>query len=350
MPLIFFYFIGTITSGFSRPATPPSIAFQAAPDAGFMADLLAARLAERGYRVVKPASDQEAARYTRRLSVPSGFTANVLAGKPMKVTLTRSGGGLDASYDQFRAGRAVYSLLADLVVANVEKGEATAEVMAGIPKRPRMLTVEVTSAGRREHPPVGFEQSVPGTMVQFILLTMLTTGAVWLVLERKQGILRRLASSPMSRASIVWGKCLARFVLGAVQIAFAVTAGALLFKVDWGPNLWIILIVLAGYAALGVAGSVLLGAMARTEGQAIGIGVLSTNILAALGGCWWPIEVTPRWAQTLSRALPTGWAMDALHKLVSFGDSASSVLPHLAAFAVAALVAGFIAARKFRFD
>jgi ABC-type multidrug transport system permease subunit len=187
-------------------------------------------------------------------------------------------------------------------------------------------------------------------MVQFMLLTLLTTGAVWLVIERKQGILRRLASSPVSRGSIVWGKCLARFALSAVQIAFALITGSVLFKVEWGPNLWTILIVLAGYAALGVAASVLLGAVARTEGQAIGIGVLSTNVLAALGGCWWPIEVTPRWAQAFSLALPTGWAMDALHKLVSFGDSASSVVPHLAAFAVAALAAGFIAARKFRFD
>ena len=38
----------------------------------------------------------------------------------------------------------------------------------------------------------------------------------------------------------------------------------------------------------------------RTEGQAVGIGVLATNVLAALGGCWWPIEITPAWMQTLA--------------------------------------------------
>jgi ABC-type Na+ efflux pump permease subunit len=347
MPVIFFYFIGTITGGFSRPAARPAMAFWAAPDAGYMADVMATRLEERGYRVVKVGTAQEASQYTRRLSVPAGFTRNVLAGQPMKVTLTRTGGGLDASYDQFRAGRAVYSLLADLIVVSEDP---TPEAFAEIHGRPRLITVEVTSAGRRTYPPGGFEQAVPGTMVMFVLLTMLTTSAVWLVVERKQGILRRLASSPMSRTSIVCGKCLARLVLSAVQIAFAMITGSVLFHIRWGANLWIILVVLAAYAALAVAGSVLLGALARTEGQVIGIGVLLTNLLGALGGCWWPIEVTPRWAQKLALLLPTGWAMDALHKLVSFGDAPSAVLPHITVLAAAALALGVIAARRFRVD
>jgi ABC-type multidrug transport system permease subunit len=73
-------------------------------------------------------------------------------------------------------------------------------------------------------------------------------------------------------------------------------------------------------------------------------------MLGALGGCWWPIEVTPRWAQQLSLALPTGWAMDAIHKLVSFGAPPASVIPHMAAMLISAVVAGAIVAKKFRFQ
>ncbi len=50
-------------------------------------------------------------------------------------------------------------------------------------------------------------------------------------------------------------------------------------------------------------------------GKVSGLGVLMANGLAALGGCWWPIEVTPQWMQTI---MPTGWTMDAMHKLISF--------------------------------
>jgi ABC-type multidrug transport system permease subunit len=72
--------------------------------------------------------------------------------------------------------------------------------------------------------------------------------------------------------------------------------------------------------------------------------------MGALGGCWWPIEITPRWVQSIALLFPTGWTMDALHKLVSFGDPASAALPHLVVLTVAALMAGYFSARRFRFQ
>lgn len=137
-----------------------------------------------------------------------------------------------------------------------------------------------------------------------------------------------------------------------IQIGFAMLAGWLLpiFNMDWGPNVPMVLLVLVVYAGLVALLGILLGSLARTEGQAIGIGVLSANVLAALGGCWWPIEITPEWMQRLAMLLPTGWAMDALHKLVNFGEPASSVLPHLLTVVVASLVTGWAAVRVFRFQ
>jgi ABC-type multidrug transport system permease subunit len=73
-------------------------------------------------------------------------------------------------------------------------------------------------------------------------------------------------------------------------------------------------------------------------------------VISALGGCWWPIEVTPLWMQKLSLFLPTGIAMDALHKLVNFGAGPETVIPHIAVMAAAAAAAGWLAARVFRFQ
>ena len=74
--------------------------------------------------------------------------------------------------------------------------------------------------------------------------------------------------------------------------------------------------------------------------------MFATQVLAALGGCWWPIEITPAWMQKLALALPTGWAMDAMHKLVNFGDGAAAALPHVAVMLTSALVIGWIGARR----
>jgi hypothetical protein len=42
--------------------------------------------------------------------------------------------------------------------------------------------------------------------------------------------------------------------------------------------------------------------------------------------------------------------MDAIHKLVSFGAAPSTVIPHITAMLVTAIVAGVVVARKFRFQ
>jgi ABC-type multidrug transport system permease subunit len=111
-----------------------------------------------------------------------------------------------------------------------------------------------------------------------------------------------------------------------------------------------IVLVLLSWAAFNASLALLLGSLARTEGQMVGLGVLSSMGLAALGGCWWPIEIAPRWMQSLAMLLPTGWAMDALHRLVSFGDPASSALPHVAALLMGSFGIGAAAARVFRYE
>ncbi len=72
--------------------------------------------------------------------------------------------------------------------------------------------------------------------------------------------------------------------------------------------------------------------------------------MAALGGCWWPIEITGPFMQKLALFLPTGWMMDAMHKLMVFEDPWSSALPHFIGMSLAAWVLGFLAARSFRFE
>jgi ABC-2 type transport system permease protein len=349
MPIVFFYFIGTITGNSSGPSKD-ELAVSAPPDAGFLADQLLARLDQRGYHVIRVQEPKDFLRFRRRLSIPGGFSDSVLAGRPMTIRFDRTGEDMSADYDRVRLYRAVYTMLADLIVVSGENAQISKDEFEKLAAEPRMLSLNVQPAGKRLDPPSGFEQSVPGTMVMFTLLVLFTTGGVSLTMERHQGILRRLASSPLSRGAVVLGKWGARMSLGVVQIAFAMIAGSVLFHVRWGPNLPMVVLVMLVYGSLAAALGMLLGNFGRTEAQVIGLGVIASNIFAGLGGCWWPIEITPLWAQKFALAFPTGWTMDALHKLMNFGASPASVLPNLAVTAVAALVAGYVLSRSFRYQ
>jgi hypothetical protein len=352
MPPVFFFFIGTITGGFADSDEKPVLDLVAPEPAGFLADALADRLDDEGFdvrRAAAPLADSLAA--SRRLVLAAGFTDSLTAGRQVPARLEREG-ELDPSarWDQIRVARAVYGLLADAALVESAGDTVDGGALARERERPRLFTLDVRPAGHAEEPPIGFQQAVPGTMVMFTLLVLLTSGAVLLVIERRDGLLRRVASTPLPRAGVVAGKWASRMGLGIVQIGFAMAIGTLLFHVDWGPDLWMVVLVLLGWASLCAGLAIVSGNLARTEGQAIGLGVFAANLLAALGGCWWPIEVTPPWAQSLALALPTGWTMAALHRLMSFQIGAPAAAPHLAALVLAALVVGWIAIRTFRYS
>ncbi|MEZ5064768.1 MAG: ABC transporter permease [bacterium] len=349
MPVLFFWFIGTVTGGFGGrdPNAPTPIALVAPDDAGFLADEVARRLTEDSYRVQRAAVRDSVSGYSRKLTLPAAFTDSVLAGHQREVWFEHSREGIDADYENVRVARAVYRVLADLVAAGDTVSPAA---IAALDAEPRNLTLRVETAGERRDPPSGFEQAVPGTMVMFTLLVMATSGAILLVIERREGLLRRLASTPIPVSAVVLGKWVGRLALGLVQIGFAMLVGRLLFHVNWGPNLAVVLFVMLVYGAMMAALGLLLGTLVRTEKQAAAIGVISANLLGALGGCWWPIEVTPAWMQKLALFLPTGWAMNALHELVNFAGPPAAVLPHLVGMAAATALLLWLVARAFRYE
>ena len=366
MPIVFFFFIGNVTGGFARPKGErhDPLVLEAGASGGFLVDEMVRRLDEQGYAVtVRPpapvvpsapdsvaAGTEPEAGPSRRLHVPAAFTDSVLAGVRTTVRFESPGEGIDADYEKFRVGRAVYTVLADLVAAGASGEAVTPEAFAKLDAMPRTVTLDVQSAGNRRRIPTGFEQAVPGILVMFSLLVMVTSGSVLLLIERKQGLLRRLASAPMTRSEVVTGKWLGKLALGFVQVGFGMLAGTVLFKMDWGPDFPWVVVTLVVWSSFTAALGLVLGSVARTHGQAVAAGVIGANVLGPLGGCWWPIEVAPAWMQKLATFLPTGWAMDALHRLISFQAGPASVVGHLMLMAVGTVALLALGARVFRWD
>ena len=357
MPVVFFYFMGTVTADFgaSGRKSPDPITLRGAGEGGFLVAEIARRLEERHFAVNYADSPQELAEHSRRLRFPppssghANLTASILAGHPAVLAFEHDGEELQRRHDEVRVARAVYSVLADLVITSLSGDEALPEAFTELAAAPRHVTLHVSSAGRRHAPPTGYSQAIPGTMVMFTMLVLLTSGAVLLVIEREQGLLRRLASTPIRPASLVAGKWMARMALGLVQLAFAMLAGTLLFRMDWGASIWMVSATLIAWAGFNASFGLLLANLVRSQAQMVGVGVLVTMALAALGGCWWPVEITPEWMQALAACLPTGWTMDALHKLVNFGYGPAAAAPHLLALLAGTLVCAAAAARTFRY-
>jgi ABC-type transport system involved in multi-copper enzyme maturation permease subunit len=356
MPPVFFYFIGTVTGGFSSgvsggQANPITVVAEAP---GFLRQQLDLRLRDNDFipEWVEELIVEEGAPPPRRvLSIAPDLSAVIIAGEQVAISYETRSSSLSREYEEIRVQRSVYTALADIVVAKAAAaGTLSAADLVSLNEKPRIWQLDVSPAGERMNIPNGFEQAIPGILVMFTLLVLLTSGGTMLVIERKQGLLRRLASTPISRAEVVSGKLGGRLILATIQIGAALLVGTFLFKMDWGPDFAMILVVLAAWAAFCAAAGLLLGSIASSEGQVSGLGVLAANALAALGGCWWPIEVTPDWMQLLQQFTPTGWTMDAMHKLISFQSGAASAIPQVAILLLATVVLSAMAAKRFQYQ
>ena len=354
MPPIFFYFIGTVTGGFASgmsggQATPVTVV---ADSPGFLQEQITLRLEDNDYApewVSELANGEDPPR--RVLEIAPDLSTQIQAGEPVAMSFETTASALSRDFEIIRIQRSLYTALADIVVADAASGnDLSAADLLALNEQPRIWQLDVSPAGKRQEIPVGFEQAIPGILVMFTLLVLLTSGASLLVAERKQGLLRRLASAPFARPEVVAGKWGGRMVLAAVQVTVALSIGTVLFKMDWGPDLAMVVVILAAWAGFCASAGLLLGSIAGTEAQAGGLGVLAANALAALGGCWWPIEVTPPWMQTLQHFMPTGWTMNALHKLISFQSGAASALPQLAILLTATLAVAALAVKRFRYE
>ena len=350
MPPFFMWVTGMAAGGGHGPAEKTRIVIRAAQP-GPVTRALAGRLEALDYAVQIFPPGGEPVPAQLRLSVPDDFESRILAGE--KTPLTLRPGGDDAmslELDEARVRRAVIRTLGDLAILAAADSGLTDPSFARMVARPPAVALDVHLAFPAPRVPTGMQQSVPGILVMFILMVLVTGGTERLFVDRKEGLLRRLASSPLTRGEIVLSRIISRAITGMFMAVFALILGATLFHIDWGSRWLLLLLVLAVYTLAAAGMAVLLSTLARSVGQAIGLGVISTILMAALGGCWWPIEIVPRSMQVLALCLPTGWAMQGMHRLMELDRGLTSALPAIATLAGFALAFGVLAAKRFKFE
>jgi ABC-2 type transport system permease protein len=209
---------------------------------------------------------------------------------------------------------------------------------------------ETTQApGVAQETATGTQQSSSGQLVTWVLITLLGAAEVF-VAERLGGTLRRLVVTPTPKATILSGKVVGRLGMGLLQMALLIGFGALVFGVDWGRSPAALALVVVTFGLAAVAFGVMLGTFARTRGQASGLTVLFSMLLAALGGAWWPLEVTLPIYQTVVKALPTTWAMIGFNDVLVRGQGVAGVLPETGILLSFALLFFAVGIWRFRYE
>ena len=361
LPVAFTWFFGAVSSRGTTDG-PPRIALDVVDeDVGWLSRAFVGELQSEGVslREIQPEDEESTANRVRTLRIPVGFTERVLDGEQQVLRLEKEPGsseefGLAAQVHITRAIVRTVSRLVEMeeltTGGSPVREEVALEEFRRLSDRADLVRLEVSVAGAGREVPSGFAQSVPGMLTMMVLMMTLIYGAVYLSVERRSGMLRRLAGTPITRTQIYLGKVLGRILIAGLQIAVLLLAGTFLFGISWGRSPVGLILVLVAYAGSVAGLSTLLGAVVRTPEQASGLGWLLSMVLAALGGTWWPSEVMPRWMWRAAHALPTAWAMDAFHALISFGRGLEAVLLPSGVLLLFGLVFALLGARFLRYD
>ncbi len=147
-----------------------------------------------------------------------------------------------------------------------------------------------------------------------------------LVAERLMGTWKRLLTSPTRRYTLLAGKLLARLLLGLAQMALLIVGGMVLFGVNWGDHLPAVALVSLAFATAMVSLGMLLATLVRTHNQANSVVVGLSMGMAALGGAWFPLEITPPAYHQAMQVLPSTWAMRAYTDLLARNADVQGVL------------------------
>src|SRR5262249_3737174 len=185
--------------------------------------------------------------------------------------------------------------------------------------------------------------------VTFLMLGMLLGVSLGLLDEREWGTFDRIRALPVAARNVLIGKLLSRFVVGTAQMIVLFAVGYVLFHVSLGPQPWALLLPIAGLVFAGTAFGLIIAGLARTRDSVLPLGAIVIVTMAAIGGCWWPIDLEPRWMRTVALAFPTTWAMEAFNDLMIRRRGLEAALRPsavMAAFGVLYLLAGLAIFRR----
>jgi ABC-type multidrug transport system permease subunit len=332
-------------------------------DTGLVARSLVDELRAEPFEIVDSLAAGEKA--VRTLVIPADFTEKVL-GRNRVTLILRKDEGANVQASEAASAAILRSLMrvvsrlieveADALDARTEGIALAGDSLAGsllaatrirpalldsievdldsLRAAPPLVTVSAVTAGRANKTPSGFQASVPGNLVMFVLMTMVFSGAV-IAVERSTGVLKRYAYAPTGRTTVLLGKLLGRMLIAFVQIVFLLLIGKYAFRISLGDSPGALIVLMTVFAFCTGAFGVFFGSLFRNPEQVSAVSIVTTLAMAALGGCWWSIELVPRTFKIISLLFPTGWMMEGIHRIVSFGYGMNAIALH------AAVLAGF---------
>jgi ABC-2 type transport system permease protein len=157
----------------------------------------------------------------------------------------------------------------------------------------------------------------PGMAIFFLMYTV-TQASRSILDERDQGTLPRMLITPTRNSEVLAGKVLSVVVIAFLQVGVLVLACAVLFRLNWGSPLPVLLLVI-GVALAASSWGILLASFAKTPYQVSSLGGALMLLFGILGGVFIQVSSMSGVMKLASKITPHAWALHGFDTLALGG-------------------------------
>jgi len=176
---------------------------------------------------------------------------------------------------------------------------------------------------------------IPG-IIAMAVMTASLFGTVNVNTElRQKGVIRKLATTPITRTDWILSNILYQFILAVISTIAMLVVSYAVFNISLQINAWLpVFIVLDVFAFVGI-GMILSRFVKEAQSAAAAANAIMFPMMF-LSGSFFPIEMMPGFLQTLARILPLYYVNEGLRASMVFVD-------HMAALKYSAIIGVFAA-------
>jgi ABC-2 type transport system permease protein len=300
------------------------------------------------------------------LVFPADFTESVMAGKPANLEIFADAGAANIRVALSGVAQAISSrFVTDAVIIHAtaqlmgESGASQSEIDTAVSRITAGLLAGGTTGAETPFLSIVTQKVgdvvaenpsnyvIPGYLVMFVFFAAALSAAA-IVQEREKHTLERLLSTSVTKEAILGGIYTGSLIRGLIQVVIFWGFGILVFHVDLGLSPGAVILLSVLMAIMSSAFSLMLATLVKTVRSASSLGVLTSLLLAPLGGCWWPLFLYPDWLQNIAKISPHAWATEGFNKLMLFGAGFGDVVSSMVVLAVFTVIFGVIAILRFR--
>ena len=214
-----------------------------------------------------------------------------------------------------------------------------AVVNQGLSGQPPFIRAVETSILAKKYRFIEF--FVPGILAMSVMTSSLS-GAVTMNAElRQKGVIRKLSTTPITRADWILSNILYQFVLAVISTGAILVVSYAVFNVRLQINAWLFVFLVLEVFAFGGIGMILTRVANEAESAAAAANFIMFPMMF-LAGSFFPIEMMPGFLQRIARILPLYYVNEGLRaSMVSVDNTAAlRYAAMIGVFAAAVFVVG----------